>query len=75
MSDVISNTSPMLYLHRIGVLDWLPKMFGEIWIPYAVVHEFKEGLDCTEGMKFLIRETIDGSRLSALKIYLLSGSH
>jgi len=33
----------MLYLHRIGVLDWLPEMFGEIWIPGAVVNEFAKG--------------------------------
>jgi len=43
MSNVITNTSPFLYLYRIGVLDWLPRLFGEIWIPSAVVFELKEG--------------------------------
>ena len=43
MPDAVSNTSPLLYLHRVGVLDWLPEMFGEIWIPGAVVNEFAEG--------------------------------
>lgn len=43
MSDAVSNTSPLLYLHRIGVLDWLPRLFGEVWIPGAVVNELAEG--------------------------------
>lgn len=43
MPDAISNTSPVLYLYRIGVLEWLPKLFGEIWVPQAVVLELQEG--------------------------------
>ena len=43
MPDAISNPSPLLYLHRIGVLVWLPELFGEVWIPNAVVGELKEG--------------------------------
>ena len=43
MPEAISNTSPLLYLHRIEVLDWLPELFTEIWTPGAVVHELQEG--------------------------------
>jgi hypothetical protein len=43
MSEAISNTSPLFYLYRIGTIDWLPKLFSEIWIPTAVVEELKEG--------------------------------
>lgn len=43
MPDVISNTSPMLYLHRIGILTWLPELFKEVWIPGAGVSELQEG--------------------------------
>ena len=43
MSNVISNTSPLLYLYRIEVLAWLPQLFNEIWAPPAVVEELKEG--------------------------------
>ena len=43
MPEVVSNTSPLLYLHRIGVLDWLTELFGEIRVPGAVVHELNEG--------------------------------
>jgi len=41
--EAISNTSPLLYLHRIGVLDWAPKLFSEVWTPGAVVSELQEG--------------------------------
>jgi predicted nucleic acid-binding protein len=43
MPEAISNTSPLLYLHRTGVLEWLPRLFSEIWVPGAVVRELKEG--------------------------------
>ena len=43
MPKIISNTSPLLYLHRIGALAWLPEMFSEIWIPPAVILELEKG--------------------------------
>ncbi len=43
MPEAISNTSPMLYLHRIGVIEWLSELFGAVWIPQAVVEELAEG--------------------------------
>ncbi|MEB3336163.1 MAG: DUF3368 domain-containing protein [Leptolyngbyaceae bacterium] len=43
MPEVISNTSPLLYLYRINALGWLPELFSEIWIPNAVVLELREG--------------------------------
>jgi predicted nucleic acid-binding protein len=43
MPEAISNTSPLLYLHRVGVLEWLPRLFSEIWIPGAVASELAEG--------------------------------
>lgn len=43
MADAISNTSPLLYLFRIGVLDWLPNLFDDIWVPRAVAVELEEG--------------------------------
>ncbi|HKP87939.1 MAG TPA: DUF3368 domain-containing protein [Blastocatellia bacterium] len=43
MPEAISNTSPLLYLYRIGVLDWLPKLFSEIWVPNAVIAELMAG--------------------------------
>ncbi|MDY7031849.1 MAG: DUF3368 domain-containing protein, partial [Thermodesulfobacteriota bacterium] len=43
MPKVISNTSPLLYLYRIGTIEWLSKLFSEIWIPKGVVAELQEG--------------------------------
>jgi predicted nucleic acid-binding protein len=43
MADAINNTSPLLYLYRGGVLEWLPQLFSEIWIPNALVAELQEG--------------------------------
>jgi len=39
----VSNTSPLLYLYRIGGFEWLPKLFDSVWLPRAVAEEFKEG--------------------------------
>jgi predicted nucleic acid-binding protein len=43
MPEAITNTSPMLYLYHIGVLDWLPQLCDDIWIPRAVVDELQDG--------------------------------
>ncbi len=43
MSNAITNTSPLVYLHRIGTLEWLPKLFESVWLPDAVVVELDEG--------------------------------
>jgi predicted nucleic acid-binding protein len=43
MSEAITNTSPLLYLYRAGVIEWFPKLFGEIWTTEAVVSELREG--------------------------------
>jgi len=43
MAEAIINTSPLLYLYRIHVLDWLPKLFNVVWTPSAVANELQEG--------------------------------
>ncbi len=43
MLKAISNTSPLLYLYRIGAIGWLPKLFDEVWTPEAVKNELQEG--------------------------------
>jgi len=42
---VISNTSPLFYLHRLRRLDLLQKLYGRITVPAAVVNELKAGRD------------------------------
>jgi predicted nucleic acid-binding protein len=44
MPNAISNTSPLLYLHRIGSIHWLPQLFSEVWTPEAVRTELQAGL-------------------------------
>lgn len=39
----ITNTSPLVYLHRVGGLTWLGELFSEVWLPSAVVAELAEG--------------------------------
>ena len=44
MSEAITNTSPLIYLHRIQALEWLPQLFEEVWTPQAVIAELNEGV-------------------------------
>lgn len=43
MPEVIVNTSPLQYLHQTGLLELLPKLFGRVVIPGAVVAEVSRG--------------------------------
>lgn len=43
MADVISNTSPLQYLHQIRQLDLLPALCGSVIVPSAVVDELAVG--------------------------------
>jgi hypothetical protein len=43
MPEAITDTSPLLYLHRIGTLNWLRELFSAIVVPAAVVRELQEG--------------------------------
>ncbi len=42
---VISNTSPLLYLYRIGEIDLLKCLYGRIWVARQVVDELAVGVD------------------------------
>ena len=43
MPDVISDTSPIQYLHQLGLLDLLHVLAGRVIVPPAVVSELAEG--------------------------------
>lgn len=43
MPKAISNTSPLLYLYRIDAIEWLPKIFAEVWTTPATISELEEG--------------------------------
>jgi uncharacterized protein len=38
---VVSDTTPLINLAGIGLLDLLPRLYGTIWIPRAVADEFQ----------------------------------
>ena len=42
-SLVIVNTSPLLYLHQVGYLELLQKLYGEVFTPPAVIEELAVG--------------------------------
>ncbi|WP_207765395.1 hypothetical protein [Cuspidothrix issatschenkoi] len=42
-SLVIVNTSPLLYLHQVGHLGLLQKLYGEVITPPAVIEELAVG--------------------------------
>lgn len=41
---VVSDTSPLQYLHQSGSLNLLPKLFGQVIVPPAVIGELAEGI-------------------------------
>lgn len=43
MSEIICNTSPLQYLHQLGLLSAVHKIVGQLIIPPAVVAEIEEG--------------------------------
>jgi uncharacterized protein len=43
LSEVISNTSPLQYLHQLGLLHILPALTGQNIVPPAVLQELAAG--------------------------------
>jgi hypothetical protein len=44
MPEVITDTSPVQYLHQIHQLHLLPTLYGQVKMPQAVADELAEGL-------------------------------
>lgn len=45
MTRIVCNASPLIVLAKAGMLELLPEMFTEIFIPRAVVSEIEAGPD------------------------------
>jgi len=45
MPEIVSNTTPLQYLHQIGLLGILPGLYGRILVPAAVADEITAGTD------------------------------
>ena len=43
MPEVISNTSPLQYLHQLALLHLLPAFYGRVLIPQAIASELEIG--------------------------------
>ena len=43
LPEVISNTSPLQYLHQLGLLDLLPRLAEHITVPPGVIEELEAG--------------------------------
>lgn len=43
MLEAVSNTSPLIYLHRLRRLELLPLLFGKIIVPFQVEQELDRG--------------------------------
>jgi uncharacterized protein len=43
-SPVVSNTTPLITLSEIGLLDVIQQIYSPIWIPQAVFDEYQFGL-------------------------------
>jgi len=43
LPEVIANTSPLQYLHQVGLLHLLPELFGRITVTGAVLAELRGG--------------------------------
>jgi hypothetical protein len=43
MTDAVCSVSPVMYLHRIGALEWLPKLFTRVIMPSVVLEDLLEG--------------------------------
>lgn len=74
---VVSNTSPLTNLSAIGQFDLLPKLFGELHIPYAVTSELSFGGTSWPGAENVARSSwikihavLDRHTVDALRLEL-----
>jgi predicted nucleic acid-binding protein len=45
MPEVIANTSPIQYLFQLGLLNILPELYGEVFVPDGVILELRSGVN------------------------------
>jgi uncharacterized protein len=43
MREVVTNTSPLLYLHQLGKIDLLRALYSEVVVPRSVIEELAAG--------------------------------
>ncbi len=79
MPVVICNTSPIQYLYQTDMLELLPELAGQVYVPEAVVAELEEGrrrnvlLPVLEDLSWLIVRPVRDRTLLPLVTHLGDG--
>ena len=79
MPVVICNTSPIQYLYQADVLELLPALAGQVYVPEAVVAELQEGqrrnvlLPALEDLSWLVVRPVRDRTLLPLVTHLGDG--
>ncbi len=79
MPVVICNTSPIQYLYQADMLELLPALAGQVYVPEAVVAELEEGrsrnvlLPALEDLSWLIVRPVRNRTLLPLVTHLGDG--
>ena len=68
---VISNSSPLIALEQIGYLHLLESLFGEVWVPSAVVNEVAMSVSLPPSIQ--LRQITNALAATVLKTTLGAG--
>ncbi|MGC9095495.1 MAG: DUF3368 domain-containing protein [Candidatus Bathyarchaeia archaeon] len=67
MGGIVSNATPLIYLAKVGKIDFLKKVFGEVFIPEEVKIEVVDrGKLLEERDAYVIEKAIDEGWLKVL---------
>jgi predicted nucleic acid-binding protein len=70
MPVVVSDSSPLIYLTRLGHFDWLQKLFGRVIVPNAVWQEI-----ATQGSQLPeARELAEGKNAGWIEVHFAKNS-
>jgi len=72
MSGIVSNATPLIYLAKIGRIDLLQKVFGEVFIPEEVkIEVVDKGKQLGEKDSYIIERAITDGWLKVLNAQLV----
>jgi len=72
MRSIVSNATPLIYLAKIGKIDLLRKVFGEVFIPEQVkIEVVDKGKQLREKDAYLIEKAIEEGWLKVSKTKIL----
>jgi predicted nucleic acid-binding protein len=72
MSGVVSNATPLIYLAKIGRIDLLGKVFGEVFVPEEVrIEVVDKGKQLGEGDAYVVEKAIKDGWLKVLSVEAL----